>query len=390
MGKKYLFRALNRYDLTFYNNQEDIYCNKVVNKIKMFFKSYPKVSLRLMCKLNGPLKELYWNYIDDIYSHVGGAGLNDSSLISLSSDFDFVATEYAIPQAGKYNKCLERKPIALVCVDDSNIISDADTLKGLRNEAASKNLYIDLSNKRIEKYAEKAAIWTKDPTLLSYDNNNNIYCNIPEGLSNFASKANEYVAINNIEYNEVEVLIYPIMQDILYGLENSISADKIKSFITAIEPHVKNYLNNTCDFFLKSLYNNYNSGANLTDILLNNYNLIPGKTIEDKYNLLKEKKKAYLNELLAYINQNVPLSNYIANNIYSNKLTINRVVDDKIYVANFNNIDKSHFSKAGLNDILLIEYDGTVFKYNPSKNQYETALSSISYDTIKKHCGYKK
>jgi len=379
------YRAMNICDEWNYKNCGAIFCNGYNNYVH-----------------NKDTYGIYRRIFDKAYGHIGGMSLKNSLLISSSKDFDYVVTEYAIPQAGKFNKDLHRKPVAIIEIGKMYDDKDCNTIKNLREQRVNGTFSIDVSNGNLLKFFDSDAIIPekgKTPKLEKIGNENICYYSEPTETSNYATSASEIVTLLKID--SIKFLIYPIMQDILYGLKvltdedknewtSLIDENKYIDFIQDIEKHVKYYLNNYPSF-LNSLYyfddkGNITKGANLTDILFNNYNKLPGETIEDKYSFLKEEKQACLNNLLTYIKQNVPLSKYITNNYNLNDLTINRVVDDKIYVSNFNNINKNNFSKTGLHDILLIKHYFDVYKYNPKTNRYESSNNKIiPYDYMKKY-----
>ena len=108
-----LYRALNAYDVKNWKEEQTIKANIVRS-----YKEYKNKKTAKAKNILNIFSEVYYQKmslaLDRIIAHVGGKNMKYSCWISTSKSFNFVAEEYAIPQTGKYNIDMSRKPIAII------------------------------------------------------------------------------------------------------------------------------------------------------------------------------------------------------------------------------------------------------------------------------------
>jgi len=288
--------------------------------------------------------------LNGIIGHINGTKLkgNKSPWISTTSDCRFAITEYAVPQSGKYNTSNTRKPI--IVIENNKIYKDVEEIKKLR-ETKEVDFGIDLRNKNLENLFNNDAIEFETTVK---DENTKI-----TGFSNFATAANEIIIFQRIKGEDIKLIIYPFIQDIIYAC--NIDIDKCyKSFIEnkkELEQLYNDIYNNLGNYkkIFKELYPTYKEGNNLTDLLIKYFDCLPCDTIENKYEYMKRIKKKILEIVIEEFNKR-----------FKTELKINKLVDEKILVKNTNRISK----KEDINDIILIEQNSKLYKFNPPTNEY--------------------
>ena len=189
------------------------------------------------------------------------------------------------------------------------------------------------------------------------------------GLDGYAQKADEIVIYKKINKEEIKEIMYPIMQDIVYAtgiLDNpKLGIKFLLNNYSFIDNIAKETLKQTEGSFLTTLYPSYKHGINLTDYLMVNYNIIPGDSIEDKYNYLKMAKKKSLNYIISVIN------NVLTFDDSHLDLKVERLIDDKLHVRTYNSLSEDD----NLYDLLLIEKDNEVYRYVSKTSKTQTYKS---------------
>ena len=189
--------------------------------------------------------------------------------------------------------------------------------------------------------------WFKDATKYVFGTKTSV-----DGFSNYATASKEVLAYKEIKSELIKSLYVPLQQDILYGSNVILDID-----INLLET-VYNQLTQKQKEFFKLLYPTITTGANLTDILLQNYKLIEGMNIYEKYETLKKQKI----EMLSI------LTNIINDKSRKSKLNIQRVVDNGILVYS---LDMPYeLSKSSINDVIIIQLAGELYKYNHKDKAY--------------------
>ena len=355
MNSETLFRALSSYDEENYNTKGEIK--------SLLFK--PVTSKKRLEK-----KQEYYNLciegngeyaLDTVVGHVQGRKLQveTSCWISTTSNFDLACSEYAIPQSGNYNHFDNRKNVVRIEVEKSKILSDNEKIKELRNTNMPDEVFIDLRDGKLNSYYNDSLVsetfnlnmpgydWIKDFNRRFFGTKTSV-----DGFSNYATASKEVLAYKEIKSELIKSLYVPLQQDILYGSNVILDID-----INLLETVYKQLTQKQKEFF-KLLYPNITTGANLTDILLQNYKLIEGMNIYEKYETLKKQKI----EMLSI------LTNIINDKSRESKLNIQRVVDNGILVYS---LDMPYeLSKSSINDVIIIQLAGELYKYNHNDKAY--------------------
>ena len=374
-----VFRAINKIDLEKYNSNTDIESTMVTTFLEVLNdKKTTKTRKEKDILLRGRLlfKDKRANALDAIIGHISGFKLKSkkSPWISVSSDLAYVESEYAIPQAGKYNYQHERKPIIVINVDENKVYDTVEKVRSLRNNSTENDIVIDLRNGKLSEYFDSDAIMCEKLNMdlpnydIVYDINKNLkYKTKVDGFSNFATDASELLIYGLIDRKSIEFVLYPLLQDILYSCNKTVN-NNTKNYIKDFYKYLDSLYNEMNELYAE-LYPSIYEGVNLTDYLINNYNSIPGNTIEEKYTNLKNKKLELLKQICIKLNQRFNLD-----------LKPTRLVDDKIYVSS--NI--SNISVKVLNDLILIEDNGILYSFDTSTGKYSNITSSISFKRDKK------
>ena len=355
MNSETLFRALSSYDEENYNTKGEIK--------SLLFK--PVTSKKRLEK-----KQEYYNLciegngeyaLDTVVGHVQGRKLQveTSCWISTTSNFDLACSEYAIPQSGNYNHFDNRKNVVRIEVEKSKILSDNEKIKELRNTNMPDEVFIDLRDGKLNSYYNNSILsetfnpdmpgydWFKDATKYVFGTKTSV-----DGFSNYATASKEVLAYKEIKSELIKSLYVPLQQDILYGSNTIMDLD-----IEWLEYAYQKLPSEQKEFF-KLLYPTITTGANLTDILLQNYKLIEGMNIYEKYETLKKQKI----EMLSI------LTNIINDKSRESKLNIQRVVDNGILVYS---LDMPYeLSKSSINDVIIIQLAGELYKYNHKDKAY--------------------
>ncbi len=373
-----LFRAINENDLNYLNKNQNIPCS-LLTSYQNRFNSYNKDIIE-------DRYNLYFNYkreysLNGMVGHVSGAKFKmkdrffRSPWISTSKNFDYIASEYAIPQSGNYNWNNVRKPIILINIDDNKIFNTCDGVNNLK-ETFSTDFGVDLSNNNLFNLFENNIISNESSLSLCYDPKEKKLINATKipGFSNFAKESYEVLIYKEINKDDIKLVIYPALQDILYscGVRVGNCYEYIKENIDTLNRIIKE--NIMKDTFLRYLYPSLTDSNNLTDLLYEKYNLIIGNNIEEKYENIKHNKRIKLQKIVDEINKEL-----------KSNLKVQRIVDDRILVKTIEN--KYRFKneiKRKINDIILVEIDKEIYKYNHANYNYiNSKNNSVSKEKVK-------
>ena len=360
-----LYRALNKDDMRRYYTNDHIFCTlfnatTLDNNGKKISKNLTKYYNLCLCD-----KRKY--ALDSIVGHISGKrlGVNISPWVSTSTNFDFVACEYAVPQSGNYNFQHERKPILVIEYDDDKIYSDSDSIYSLR-DTKDYDFAIDLRNGKLNEYYDNGAVssekYNKDmpgyDVIADINKELNVTKTSVTGFSNYATAANEIILFGAIDKTYNKFLIYPIIQDIMYSCNIDINyiiknIDKINEILKDLYP------------MYKVLYPNGKNGVNLTDLLVEKYEKLKGETIEEKYVMLKNYKADILSKIVKELND-----------VLHSNFTVNRLVDDKIIVSSYDNLNM--LSEKQRYDLIIIEKDGKLYSYSCDNSKYSSEEETIT------------
>jgi hypothetical protein len=212
-----LYRAINSADYIHYQEKSEIICNLLRSDNSS--------------KLQGIIKEeVDSNFkfgLDRIIAHIDGQKMENTCWISTSSDFNFLAREFSIPQSGKFNADSYRKYIAFINSSDEIMLNNlASTDQNHQDKFIGK--FIDLTNNKLQIYTDKKYIQplyrNEDSYFYNLKNmvrdfnqtyNGHTTSNI-QGYSNFATSAHEYVFYKKICGKNIIKVLSPLLQDIIF------------------------------------------------------------------------------------------------------------------------------------------------------------------------------
>jgi len=343
------FRSLNYDDIKHYVNNENISCSLIntYNRDKSIKNGETYYNL---C-INGNFEYA----LDILIGHVSGGKLKvgTSPFISTSYDFRYVASEYSIPQAGKYNFIKERKPIIMMDIDEDEILFDEKEIAALRKTKVDKCV-LDMTTGRLEKCFDTGAISAEkyNMDMPGYDIEADVNRELNNsktkatGFSNYLDASSEILIYKEISKEDIKAYFSPKLIDVLYACNVDMGA--YYRFIINHYEEIEDYLNKLGDTYI---------GNNLVDILVDNYNAIPGMSIEDKYNELKDLKKVSI----AHVAQQI-------NHKYNTNFEVGGLLDDRVYVTDYNRLNK--FTRKSKNDVLVIEKDNKLYVHNFDKDGY--------------------
>lgn len=355
METEILFRALSHYDQQNYEETGEIKCLLFKPTTSKTILEKKREYYKLCINGNGEYA------LDTIVGHVQGGKLQveTSCWISTTSSFDLACSEYAIPQSGNYNNFAKRKNIIKIEVEKTKLLNDNKQIIKLRDTNIPDGIFIDLREGLLNSYYNNSVLSeTFNPNMPGYDFikevNRDIF-NITtsvDGFSNYATAAKEVLSYKKIKKELIKSIYVPLQQDILYATSTLINLDLdlLEYAFLRLSPKQKE--------FFKMLYPNITNGSNLTDILFQNYKLIGGTNIYEKYETLKKQKIEILSSLVSIIN--AKFKKY--------GLNIKRVVDDKVLVYSFD--IPCQLSKSSINDVIIVESLGELYKYNHSDKAY--------------------
>ena len=379
-----LFRALNKDDQVNYLNGGHIYCSlqnasrdKNMRKVSKYFDTYYDLCLN---------KERQYA-LDSIIGHISGKRLmkNISPWVSLSSDYNFVMEEYAVPQSGNYNFERDRKPILVVNVDDKDIYNDSNKIANLRN-TYKDNIIIDLRNGLLKEYYENDAVLSEkfNENMPGYDFLADLSKEFlgrhtrVDGFANYTSASSELLAFGEISKKYDRFVLYPLLQDIIYGSTKDVDSMIIfmRKKLSIIKNTVERLYLSLGSFYI-DLYPGVYAGTNLTDYLIVNYDKVPGDSIEEKYENLKIRKINLLNIICQEIN-----------NVLKSDIHVNKVVDDKVLVSSYENL--STIPVTLRHDIILIEKDNKLYPYDNTSHTYISSNDELTKKDVYKLMKSKK
>lgn len=283
------------------------------------------------------IHEIYYSEmslsLDRIIGHISGQSIGESCWISTSLDFNFVATEYAIPQAGKYNSCPYRKNI--IIIDSSNEIDTRNLAnRGIRSDRFVGK-YIDLSNGNLNNLVNSSFVKALYQNENSYyydfmknmlNNLNGIRCVNVNGFSNFATRAGECLFYREIPKRNIIGVLSPLMQDLIYIETYGKSIDDANRIVLECIKKYRNIDLSDYDFtddekeiidliYKKDKEGNYDCLINLIPYY---YNPNDDLEVDEVYELLKAIKR----NILAKMSEH----------------TIIPLVDDTIYAIRYQNV----------------------------------------------------
>ena len=293
-----IFRALNDRDQIYYNNGLDIPSN-LVHYYNYRNAESKKVIETIESDYNWYFNKERQNSLDAMANHVRGKKPL-SPYISASFDFDYVACEYAVIQAGNYNWDNKRKPIAIIEYDDSKLYSDNEQIRKLANKTDIDDFAVNLCNGKLNELHMNEI--TENEVSVGYyiDENHKSSRTDISYADNFSTRAKEVLIYKKLKHEYVKGIIYPVMQDIIYSCELSSDISFILKHMNTINNIIQNKIK-TDDKFRK-LYPNLKEGKSLTDILEANYFNKKGNNIEEEYEKLKKEKIEVLKSLISDIN----------------------------------------------------------------------------------------
>ena len=342
-----LYRAINDTDLESLETYHDIGSSLVytyLSEAKVGFKNKIK-NLRIY--LHRCFDEPRMCALDCIVAHISGKRLmcGKSPWISTTTDFNYAASEYSIPQSGNYNNDDKRKTIVIINMPNDRVFSNKEDIKKLR-ETKEEYFAIDLRNDNLEELFEYEAILPEyaNPKLPGYDLLKTHKGKKVTGFSNFATVASEVLIYGEVLKNNIKAILSPELVDILYSCD--IDIENNYDFI------VDNY--EELNKYLKELNNEF-IGTDLTNCLIRNINSIPGNNIEEKYIFIKGLKRRFILEATKYIN-----------NKYNISLIFKRLIDDAVLVKEYENINNN----TSIDDLVVFSKDNNIYKYDHSKKGY--------------------
>lgn len=366
----YLYRALNKDDDKNYLNHEDILC-----QLRQNDKNHASI-IDIIAR-NHCIAPSYY-----VIKHIISNAQN-SMWISTSKSFNYVAKEYAIIQAGKYNQYMKRKNIVVLNIPDDCYYDFAKEKQNLVRRGSYVNLsrvnalqsLVD-SKDVLPLYIAKDAkgldlTWPEVFKIVDYEKGRT-KINV-KGFSNFASESREVLIFSEIKKDNCEALLSPLMQDYLYAktkqIENQIKNENKNKKLSKEKINIKieEATNNIIQEFLQTDINKWqedilqNKGYNFSIIernlirylykenntLVHFINYFFGNNsnpicydIEGFYTLLKEIKRnilfkitniknaAMLDDEILVLNKNKTVSNKLKNDVIyqvsqDNKLILN-------------------------------------------------------------------
>ena len=354
----FLYRAINEKDIKNYLAGKNITCT-LLNTCE----SINTFSLNDRDKILSDCRDYFIKErkyaLNGILGHVNGAKFkcNRSPWVSTSSNLKFVLEEYAIPQSGEYNWSDGRKPVIVINYADSKVFKDIDMIKRIREDNSLNEFAIDLRDNNLEKLYDADVIENEVNFGFRLDNDGNVVKTKIPCFKRYATNANEVLVYKEIKKEDVKIILYPLLQDIIYSC--NIDIEKNYGFILQHINDIYNIINRRLmrDIGLKKLYPSISESVNLTDILYNNYRSIEGYDINEKYNNLKRIKKERLTDLVEVINLKLNTS-----------LKVDRIIDDNIKVCPYGKM--KYYNTKQLNDIVLVENNGKVYKYFHKEKAY--------------------
>ena len=350
-------RAMSDMDMKHYHNGENILCTLLNSYLDINNRSKDEQKDILEC-CHRYFEQEREQALNGTIGHVNGAKFkcDRSPYISTSPDFDFVVSEYAMPQAGTYNWYNKRKPIAIIDYDDDKIYENIAKICSLKR-TYNEDFAINLNDSRLKKLYDLGIIENETSFGYRITNDRKIIKTTIPGINNFSTAASEILIYKEIKREDIKLIIYPIIQDILYSCNVDINRklDFIRKNCAKINKTITEMLKNYPDLCI--LYPSIDSGIPLTDILEERYIIVNGNTIEKKYEKLKEYKRKLLILLVKELNATLKTN-----------WQVTRLVDDKVIACSYNNAKK--YSKKQQHDIILIEKDQEVYKYSHEESAY--------------------
>lgn len=340
----YLYRGINEYDMKNIKDNGNMYCN---------LKRYSKDNLKYAQKIKEIENGNMGLSLDRVIGHINGRNLNSSVWISASSDFNFVASEYTIPQNGTYNRDMFRKEIALIDVD-KNIKINKDIYVRSKNMQDYCGKYIDLGKDKLNDYYQEYFIkpLSLNPESYYYNLSRDLKIlsegKLPKitGFNNFATAASENLFLCKIDGSNIKKILSPLLQDIIYdetyNLDSNNLVEKVidrtieryndidediykgKYNFSPEEQNLYNYL------YVKNENGTYNPLINLVPVLYDK-----GVDIVILYDCLKEIKKSLISKIVKKDSKDI---NIVDDSVF----VINRDYEEKKQLPNLRKITKKN------------------------------------------------
>uniref|UniRef100_UPI004026C82C hypothetical protein n=1 Tax=Candidatus Ventrenecus sp. TaxID=3085654 RepID=UPI004026C82C len=222
-----LYRALNEEDMKNLSLEEDILCQAREHDL-----NHASI-IDIIFRKNNILPSFY------IIKHIRN-NAKDSMWISTSKDFNFVAREYAIVQAGNYNSYKKRKNIAILDIPEEEFYDLKQEKKGKVRHSS----YLDLAKQgALQELVDKKDVLpfyvAKEEKGLHMTREEEIKKAVLEyvipkiSASDWASKAREVLIFSEIKKEYVKGVLTPLMQDYLYVKTKKIEQTiRVKGVIT--------------------------------------------------------------------------------------------------------------------------------------------------------------
>ena len=368
-----LYRAINDNDLKCLRNGESIKCSLINSKLDINSKNKKDQEL-INSWFNDYFNRVREYALNGMIGHVSGAKFkcNRSPWISTSTNFRYVASEYAVPQAGNYNWDDKRKPVILIDYCDNKIYDDTHKIESLKKTKID-DFAINLSDNKLKELYDLDIIENEIKLGYYLTKDRKLVKTSIDYTNNFSTAASEVLIYKEIKNDDIKLIIYPLLQDVIYSCD--VKLNKEYKFIIENIERINQILNRMIkeEKGFSILYPDICSANSLTDILKENYSDINGDDIETKYILLKKFKKEELEKLVSSINSELG-TNWIVKDL----------VDDRVIACSYSNIKK--YTKRQYNDIVLLENNNKVYKYSHT----DCAYVSQGEDKIKIKTKIKK
>lgn len=318
--------------------------------------------------------------------------------ISACKDFSICASEFAIPQSGKFNTATKRKCIAVITAMHSyhnnltycagqgngkNLTLDTSTFfqdwNSKWGELASINEFIfDLSfpythKRTVNFYEYSYGDWVKEGFIkTTAGNNNKAVPGIPSGD---VRAAREILVLNNIHNTSIVKVLELLEIDILYALIK-LNINDYNSCLHSICGQLfqlpKNNFSGVCSYLYQELYINQKNLHELTYEIfkVNAKCLTSGYDILSIYVFLKDKKREIISSILNQIGYSISASSVI-------------LIDDEIEIAVYSKNSLTYSSK---NISIILSANNVVLPRLPiddnltiCKNKYDI-LFAVDYN----------
>ena len=313
--------------------------------------------------------------------------------ISACKKFEICATEFSIPQLGKYNTATNRKQIAVIYgkqtkgnftylegTNDMNIVLKADTGRSFQcwdkvwgQLCSVDQLILDLSypytHKKTNFEEYSFGDWIKNDFIKKLDGKS--YQGVPGIPSGNVKAASEVLILNEIPISSIKKILSFLETDILYALDNDTFESTLDDII--------------CSKTIISIQNNHiNINGNIIILTPNEQQLVDKLYVHNN-SMIDLAYDAYINrgsnniiDILQIYNEFKKLKRGIIKkavySIFQNDFNV-RIVEDEIYVA-VKNISSPNCN----NRIKLCKYDLLMIGDLTNRNLHK--FSDLNYSKI--------